>query len=1015
MPLQKQSVKINFQEGLDTKTDPFQIAIGKFSSLINSVFDTLKRLTKRNGFPQIQSLPDATSTYLTTYGGNLLAVGNDLKALSDGPQVWNKVASFTPLSFSANSLVRNTNNQNYVDTAISTNGLVACAYQEQVSSGGGLITNHKLAVYDYTTGQSFVPPQAITPTFGTTKFAPKVFNLSPHFVVVFDGTSGSTSHLQYIPISQNTGTVGAATDITTSFNPQARGSFDGVVCNSCLYVSWNASADAGMKSTYLDRFFNQSNIVDIASSTQVHSVSVCADNSIGSPKIWTSFTIGSSSYPSLLRTVSTDLNLNTQFSSRFVTTDLFLNLSSYAINNQLTLFYEQYAYYIYDSNIESHNVFFTQINSSGSASSAQYLTRSVGLSSKAFLIGSVGYVLTAYQSTNQPTYFLVNCSSSIVAKLAYSNGGGYSPYGVTNVSIASTTAFFGYLNKDLVTSVNKSTGVGSTTQTAQIYSQTGVNLALTKFGTSNIVTSEMAGALNINGGTLSMYDGNSLVENNFYVYPDDVEVVTVGSGGSVGAGTYFYQVTYEWTDNKGSTHRSAPSVPVSVVVGSASSTNSVFFPTLRITNKTNVKCCIYRWSTNQQIYYQVTSVTQPTLNDPYFDHVVYDDKLSDSSILGNSILYTTGNVVEDIGPPAMTAISQFDSRLWGIDAEDQNLLWYSKQVIESTPIEMSDLLTLFVQPNAGAQGSTGPLKCLFPMDDKLIIFKKNALYYISGTGPDNTGANSQYSEPIFIGGTVGSENQNSIVLTPQGLMFQSDKGIWILGRNLNTEYIGKDVEAFNSYRVLSSLAIPGTNQVRFTLSNGLTLMYDYFTGQWGIFKGITGISSTLYQNLHTYIDLYGRAFQEKSGTYLDGSVPTTMSYTTGWINVADLQGYARIYKIFLLGNFISPHTLTIGIAFDYDSTVVQQVTLNPTNYNQPWGGDPVYGSGPLWGGNSQVEQWQVNLQNQQCQSIQITFNEYYDPTKGAAAGAGLTLSGMNIQVGLEKSFPDNLGVGQKKG
>ena len=74
------------------------------------------------------------------------------------------------------------------------------------------------------------------------------------------------------------------------------------------------------------------------------------------------------------------------------------------------------------------------------------------------------------------------------------------------------------------------------------------------------------------------------------------------------------------------------------------------------------------------------------------------------------------------------------------------------------------------------------------MDDKLIIFKKDAIYYITGTGPDNTGANGTFSDATFITSTVGCANPSSIVLMPNGIMFQSDKGIWLLDRQLGTTY-----------------------------------------------------------------------------------------------------------------------------------------------------------------------------------------------------------------------------------
>jgi hypothetical protein len=290
------------------------------------------------------------------------------------------------------------------------------------------------------------------------------------------------------------------------------------------------------------------------------------------------------------------------------------------------------------------------------------------------------------------------------------------------------------------------------------------------------------------------------------------------------------------------------------------------------------------------------------------------------------------------------------------------------------------------------------------MDDKAILFKKDAIYYFNGTGPDNTGANSQYSQPIFITSTVGCANPNSIVLIPNGLMFQSDKGIWLIGRDLSTEYIGAPVEAYNSAIVQSALTIPGTNQVRFTLSNGVTLMYDYYYNRWGTFENIPAISSCLFQGLHTYLDQYGNIFQESPGTYLDGSNPVLLSFTTSWINLAGMQGYQRAYFFNLLGTFLTPHKLELQIAYDYNPSPTQQSVITPSNYSYPWGSDPTWGFTTPWGGSQKLEQWKVNLIRQTCMSFKITFNEIFDPSYGVTAGAGLTVSGLNLVVGLKKGY-----------
>ena len=425
--------------------------------------------------------------------------------------------------------------------------------------------------------------------------------------------------------------------------------------------------------------------------------------------------------------------------------------------------------------------------------------------------------------------------------------------------------------------------------------------------------------------------------------------------------------------------------------------------TYRTTNK--VRLVGYRWSTTNQVYYQITSVPSPQLNSTSSDALTYTDSAADSSILGNQIIYTNGGEVENICAPACTDIALMRSRLFLIDSEDPNLLWYSKQVIPGVPVEMTDLFSIFVNPTIGSQGSTGPCKCLAGMDDKLIIFKKTALYYMTGIGPDNKGNQNDFSEPQFINSTVGCDNTQSIVFIPQGLMFQSDKGIWLLGRDLSTTYIGAPVDAYNDAEVLSAVNIPGSNQVRFTLDSGTTLMYDYYYNKWAIFEGIPGITSTLYEGLHTYSDEDGTVFQETPGYYLDGSSPVLMGFTTGWLNLMGLQGYQRAYWMLLLGQYITPHKLNVGIAYDYNPAIVDQAIVIPDNFSEPFGDDAGnFGDvGPM-GGSGDVEDPRIFFSRQRCQAIQITVQELYDPSFGVAAGAGLTLSGLNLVVGSKKTY-----------
>lgn len=1024
MALIKTPVSINFSGGLETKVDPFQVQPGKFLSLENSVFDKAGRLTKRNGYGPLTSeilgghaaVPVTPSTieasYLTTFNGDLTAIGSSLFSYSSDIAQWVKKGNILPIDLKTIPLIRNSTNQSQADAAVSSVGSTCVVYTDQDPSN---LSNklYKYAIIDSNTGQNIVAPTLIAsdPTYGT----PRVFLLGNYFIILYT-THPSSYHLEYIAIStMNPANVTAPAAITTSYIPKTTLSFDGVVYGNKLYVAYNTTGGGqAVKITYITDTLSPP-VVPKTFAGEIATMFTMAVDSFNpaAPIIYASYydAAGSTGY-----TVAVDQNLNAVLTpTEFISSGTVLNLASAASNGVLAVYYEIANTYGYDAGISTNYIEYNTITVGGVVGTAATLVRSVGLASKAFLLNKMVYFLTIYQSAYQPTYFLVNGSGEVVAKLAATNGGSYYTYGLPNITLNGNIAQTTYFYKDLIQAVNKSQGVANT---AGVYAQLGINLASFNIGISNPISAEIGSNLNLSGGFLGMYDGVTPVEQGFFLYPDYVEATPHTTGGSMADQQYYYQVTYEWADNQGNIFRSAPSLPVGAHVsgGSGSGSVTLYIPTLRLTYKLTVppKIVIYRWSTGQQNYYQVTSVAAPVLNDPTTDYITFTDTLVDGDILGNSLIYTTGSVLENIAAPATSNMCLFNNRLFLVDAEDRNLLWFSKQVIEATPVEMTDLLTLYIAPTTASQGSTGPITAIAPMDDKLVIFKQNALGYISGIGPDNTGSNSQYSDFTLINSTVGCIDQQSIVFMPQGLMFQSKKGIWLLGRDLSTTYIGAPVESLTTgATVQSAVNVPGQTQVRFTLDSGITLMYDYYYAQWGSFSNVPAVSSTIYQNLHTYIDSRNKVFQETPGVYLDNTSPVLMSFTTSWINLAGLQGFERLYYMLLLGTYISPFKLNTQIAYDYNPSNRQATVVTPDNQAANYGVGTIYGGDPTWGGTPNVggieasgNVFEARIFNriQKCESFQVSINEVYDPSYGIAAGAGLTLSGLSLIVGTKRGF-----------
>lgn len=994
MALQRQPISLNFAQGLDTKSDPYQIPIGKFANMQNSVFTSAGRLTKRNGFKNITNLPNPEQTTLTTLNGNLLATGSNLYAYSADTNQWLNKGVVQPISLSVQTLVRVSTSQTSPDTAVASSGLICLVY---IDSG---VAYYQIS--DSSTGQQVISRMALQ----SGAYAPRVFLLGQHFVISYLLPVVSSQHLVVMAIPTSVPDAPLAPQTISNSVSTTNFGYDGAVANNNLYFAY-----AGTLSTVKLSFFTSSLLVSAPTNLAGHTadyMSVSIDTSGSTPVVYATFWDAGSTD---LYTASFSQILLPILAPTLVSSGLDLKgITSLSNNNLCSIFLDNNNTYGAGPNAGVRTDFVSKasITSTGTVITPSVILRSVGLASKAFLDSNTIYMLVVYGEVNQPTYFLIDSTGAIYMRLAYSNGGGYAASQVLpSVNLHNNSYQVPYLIADFLTTVNKNTNNVPGLPVNAIYTQTGINLATFSINTSGQYSSEIANTLHLTGGQLWQYDGVKPVEHGFQVWPENQAVTTSSTGGNIGAGTYYYQFTYEWTDNQGNLHRSAPSIPIQVTTTGTTSENTLYVPTLRMTYKiapNPVRIVGYRWSVAQQVYYQFTSITNPIINNPSVDYVVITDTLSDASILGQNIIYTNGGVLEDIAAPASVASALFSNRLFLIDAEDRNLLWFSKQVIEAVPVEMSDLLTLYVAPTSGAQGSTGPMTALAAMDDKLIIFKKDAIYYINGLGPDNTGANSSFSDPIFITSAVGCPNPSSIVLMPNGLMFQSDKGIWLLGRDLSTTYVGAPVELYNSSTVMSAQAIPGTNQVRFVLANNITLMYDYYFNQWGTFTNKFAISSTLYQGLDTYLNSYGGIYQETTNTYLDGSDPVLMSITTGWISVAGMQGYERFYFGFLLGTYFTPFKLNILLGYDYNQGPRQQITITPDNYVANWGGEAVWGSGPAWGGPGNVFEARFFPQQQKCETFQVTINEQFDGSLGASPGQGLTLSGMNLIMGIKKGY-----------
>jgi hypothetical protein len=979
MALEKKNISISFAQGLDTKNDPNQVLPGNFLSLQNVVFGTGMEFNKRNGYQQLAAI-GTSAINAATFRSELIAFSSS-SLVSYSPALGSDIdkGKILGVDLSTTSIYRSATAQTTQDCAFHSSGVYLHVWADSVNGAQYMVTSAA-------TGNQILGATSLV----STAIYPRAWAIGKYLVITYVDTANN--HLKYVSIPVTSVVASNPVDISTQVNGTNR-FYDGAVVSNSLYLSWNGSDGGGaVRTTYLDAQLNQH--VTIVQSGESASSCITVFIDTVNAHVWTIYCNGAQIKYFILSVGG----LSTVLSPTLIVGSLSTinNLMGFASAGSGQIFYQTQNTYSYNS-VRSDFISSVTASSVGVVGSPSVFLRGVGLISKPFQYNLVNYFVVAYGGKLEPTYFVVNQTGVVVGKIAYSNGGGYtSNANLTNVNQLAPSQFqFAYLVKDLLE-----------TQQGQVYTQTGVNSAILDFNTNTVFqTVELGNNLNINGGFLWSYDGYGPTEQNFHLFPEDLGYTTGAGSTGINPNTYNYIALYEWVDNQGNTHRSGYGTPLVATVSTATTGVTVNIPTLRLTQKqsprTPVNITLYRDAPSiaTGIYYRTSSISSPKFNDTTIDSVQITDTTPDDTIIGNPLLYTTGNVVPNSGGPASIGMVNYKNRLFLIDAENRNVLWYSKTTLQSTPVELSDEFTEFVDPRFGVMGA------ISVMDDKLIIFKSNAIFYQTGDGPDATGANNDLSEPVFVTSVVGCTNPKSIILTQDGLMFQSNKGIWLLDRGLSVSYIGAPVEQFNASVITSANLVPNTTQVRFTLDSGICLVYDYFYKVWGTFTNHSAAGAVIFQNLFTYVTPTGSFLQETPGVYTDAGRAFYMSMTLGWLSMSGLQGFQRAYRLYLFGKFLSPHILTVSVAYDFNSNFTQSVVIKPTDLNNPtYGNDPFYGASQYYGGSAAREQYRINLDRQKCQSIQIRIEEGTD-TSNPVYGASIALEAIALLVGSKGTYP----------
>lgn len=607
----------------------------------------------------------------------------------------------------------------------------------------------------------------------------------------------------------------------------------------------------------------------------------------------------------------------------------------------------------------------------------------------------------------QNSYFLHRDDGEYIAKSVWSKAGGFGYQsghlpGVVSTDGATAYAWCGVERQLIATGGTDHSSYGARAPRDVVFT----------FDSNDARrTVKLGRTLYISGSPLLQYDGEGLAEVGFEQYPWALGVGPDAAGvSSLAAGPYSWKGTWRWDNARGETERSTTATGEQLTVAGPSTLIAWSMQPLHVTRKKssrrNLAAELWRTKINPVLdspFYLTTSKDPSVTGVPneyqpnapngvfIFDHDDYTDAILETKEQSPE----NGGGLPRLAPPPATIMCASDSRLFlaGV-AGEPNRIHYSLLRGENEIAAFNSLLSIAL-PTA-----TGAITALAIMNETLVAFTTTAIYVITGDGFDNLGGGNNYAARL-LPSNVGALSQSSVATTPGGLIFFSKKGWYRLGIGWELEYIGANVEDYNTDAVPSSAGfasdhggwlaaqvVDSQHQVRL-LSKERLLVWDYLVNKWAEWTEPDGRDLAMWRG--SPMKLTVNQPQKEQTTFTDAAY--RMEIETGWIKLSGMQGFGRVRWIEVLGEKKANHQQRIRVARDYQTSYADDRTITITN--------------------STPTQVRHGPSQQRVEAIKVRV------TVQASGGGNLnadvaTITGLALEVGLKRGLYKRLPAAQKQ-
>jgi hypothetical protein len=440
-----------------------------------------------------------------------------------------------------------------------------------------------------------------------------------------------------------------------------------------------------------------------------------------------------------------------------------------------------------------------------------------------------------------------------------------------------------------------------------------------------VQSARLGGDLYFAGGIVSVFDGCRYYEQDWCTTPtfDEVTVQT-GAGDLISESIYTYARVLEWTDAQGQRLFSAPSTPVQATLAAGNNTVrlEVSPPFTRKLDAAmagaSVNDIIYRSKSDgitlrelTRLKWSVGQVTPQSVT----------DATDDCGCDGKPLIYTQGSRGAVSGPLQNDAVNACDYIWAGRDriivGRRDGVQWsLRKSDSEAVGFSNSDS---FKRRLPGVTGVAS-------LDERWIVFTKDAIWEITGDGPDDDGIQGEFSAPRRLPAEGGCVDSRSLVEVSSGLIYQqSADRLYLLPRGGGAPvWFSQPVRAtLAAYPVITSAVyVRQDNAVVFTCNNsggtaGVFVVHDMRTGDWYVdelggapvvlgaaaWSGSHAICSSSFVRLQTT-------------AFADVSAAIAMRIRTGAIRPFGVNAWGMVHTVTLLGEYRGDCTVALRFSFD---------------------------------------------------------------------------------------------------